>query len=148
MICENDIKCQNHKNYCRDPISNIEGYDEALNDLDHKYVIHHRLETCKRNRKTGKFDIKRDPSEYVDRDTLKAFGLYFNRPANELVYMRYDEHSRLHTSGRGFGTRKDYNKGKRRTKEQKDYLSNLYKGRSWALDPVTGKRHWVDKKEG
>lgn len=81
--------------FCREPISNIEGYDEyILNPKD--YVIHHRLETH------DKWGNKRNPDDYVPTWVLKRLGLYFYRPASELIFMRQDEHTTLHNMGKTY----------------------------------------------
>lgn len=120
--------------FCKEDISLIEGYEE-MRASDKQYILHHRLETHMRDKSTGKIDIPREPKEYVERDTLKAFGLYWNRPANELIFMEYNEHSSLHIKGRGIK-----NGGKhKRSDKQKKYLSELWKGAHWYNNGVIEK---------
>ena len=70
------------KRYCSEPIENIENYQEAVNDKEHVWQCHHRLEV------QGQF---RNSKELLER-----CGMYWNRPARELIFLRMDEHKRLH----------------------------------------------------
>ena len=79
--------------YCCEDISKIENYDEAVKSLE-RYDCHHRLEThifCKSHdaylpRKYGNFTSKQ----------LVEKGLYWNRPASELIFLKVDEHTKVH----------------------------------------------------
>ena len=71
--------------YCSEDISHIENYQDAVNDSDHMWECHHRLEIQGQFRNSVKL--------------LKRCGLYYNRPASELIFLRHDEHRRLHKSG-------------------------------------------------
>ena len=75
------IRCW--KSYCSEPIDKIEHYEEALADNFAGWCMHHRLE------------IQPDGTR-VSRQELKDQGLYFGRPAEELVFMRREEHISLH----------------------------------------------------
>lgn len=75
---------------CREPISKIEGYDEMIGSNE-KYVIHHRLETH------DKWGNKRDES--IPSWVLKRLGLYYYRPASELIFISISEHKKLHQTG-------------------------------------------------
>lgn len=77
--------------FCREPISEIEGYDGMINSNDN-YVLHHRLETHDR------WGNKRD--EPVPMWVLKRLGLYYYRPASELIFITNSEHWKLHQTGR------------------------------------------------
>ena len=73
---------------------------------------------------------------------LKKFGLYWHQPANSLVFMRRDEHSKLHSSGENnkmFGrhhseeTKRKIsfkNKGRVFSEEIRKRLSEAHKGKS------------------
>lgn len=76
------------KTYCCEDISNIENYEEAVSSPE-KWVCHHRMETHRRN---GKERVTR-----LSTQDLIDWGIYYNRPADELVFMTRSEHSRLHT---------------------------------------------------
>lgn len=73
------------KLFCSDDISNIENYTEALNDKDHVWDCHHKLEIH---------------SDYNNsRNDLKLMNLYYNRPACELMFIKHSEHTKLHHTG-------------------------------------------------
>ena len=73
------------KKYCREDLSLIENYDLAINDTTQTWDCHHRGEILP----CGRFS----PND------LNKFGLYFNRPAAELIFLTHSEHSRLHAKG-------------------------------------------------
>lgn len=66
----------------------IENYEIALKDNFLGWVIHHRLETHDYDGKIRENEIF--PNE------LKENGLYFNRPAKELIFLKRSEHRHLH----------------------------------------------------
>ena len=76
--------------YCCEDIKLIEGYDRMMEGWHNGvyFVIHHRFETR---------DVEGKPlDELVSSKLLKAKGLYFQRPASELIFLtekeHYDEH--------------------------------------------------------
>lgn len=71
------------RKFCKDDISMIENYEKAMNDTTQTWHCHHRLET---------FDGERSrPMQY-----LMMVNMYFNRPADELIFLTPSEHQRLH----------------------------------------------------
>ena len=80
----------NQSTYCSEDVKNIKNYDVALNDTSKtKYVIHHRKE------------LELMPDGSIIRrsvEELKSLGLYYNRPAEELIILREREHSMIHSS--------------------------------------------------
>lgn len=68
--------CDNYKD--------IENYDKAIADPDNLWVIHHRKEIDNNGR------IK-----YMSKD-LKQMGLYYHRPADELIFLLPEEHRKMH----------------------------------------------------
>ena len=72
------------KKYCCDALCTIENYYEALNDNFKGWCIHHRLE------------LHPDNSIRFTGNALKNLGLYYNRPACELIFLRGSEHTRMH----------------------------------------------------
>lgn len=74
-----------HK-YCSDDISQIENYESAKNDSSQIWDLHHRLELGS--------DYENTKSE------LEMMNLYWNRPANELIFLTREQHIRLHSSVR------------------------------------------------
>ena len=71
--------------YCSEDLSLIENYALAIADITQTWEIHHRGEVL--------------PCGRFSRDDLKKFGLYFNRPASELIFLTKAEHTRLHFKG-------------------------------------------------
>lgn len=68
--------------YCCEDISRIENYALALADESQVWHCHHRAEILP----CGRYSIKE----------LKAAGLYWNRPASELILLTKADHTRLH----------------------------------------------------
>lgn len=85
--------------YCKDNISLIENYEEAVNDKENVWDCHHRDE------------IRILPSgmvAYRTKEELIGAGHYWKCPANELIFMKQSEHQGLHNKYRhyelkGFG---------------------------------------------
>lgn len=79
----------NPNRFCSESIENIENYAQAIADNEHVWELHHRGEIL--------------PCGVFSKSDLMKFGLYLNRPASELVFLRHDEHRRLHRCGRKLG---------------------------------------------
>lgn len=75
------IKARNIKAYCNEDISLIENYDEAINSME-VYDCHHKLET----------ELNKTKQDLID------LGLYWNRPASELIFLTHSEHAKIHMS--------------------------------------------------
>ena len=73
------------KSYCCDDLSLIENYELAVNDTTQTWECHHRGEILP----CGRFS----PND------LNKFGLYFNRPATELIFLTPTAHRQLHFKG-------------------------------------------------
>lgn len=73
-------KIHKYNYFCSESISEIENYDLALSDKDNTWDIHHRLET----------ELNLSKKELIDN------GLYYNRPASELIFLTRSEHVKLH----------------------------------------------------
>lgn len=69
------------KRYCYE-IENIENYSQAVNDKTQIWDCHHRGEILS----CGTYS----------RQDLKRFGLYWHRPASELIFLPHGKHRRLH----------------------------------------------------
>ena len=76
------ISTRTAKAYCRDDISLIENYDKAVSDTTQMWHCHHRRETI------------------YSRSGLIEIGEYYNRPAEELIFLTPNEHHRLHNLGK------------------------------------------------
>lgn len=117
MICERTVKM-----YCSEDISLIENYEEAINS-SLKYDCHHR------NESTMNKGI----------DELKELGLYFNRPASELIFLEHSEHVRLHRKG------KRPMDGKQHSIDTKRKISNSLRGKKVSDET---KRKMSESKKG
>ena len=80
--------------YCSEDISLIENYQQALSDEERTWEIHHRRE-CDSEGRT-----------LLAHKQLKEMGLYFNRPASELIFVTRSMHWKLHREQRGNGGKK------------------------------------------
>ena len=94
--------------FCRNP-EKIENYELAKADDFKGWDIHHRLETHTSDGERRLVDLSHKE--------LKALGMYYDRPAEELIYLRRIEHTRLH------------HKGKHRSEEAKQKMSVSHKGK-------------------
>ena len=72
------------KRYCSEDISLIENYHEAIADQTRTWEIHHRRE-CDSEGRT-----------LFTKKQLKEMGLYYKRPASELVFVTRSMHWKLH----------------------------------------------------
>ena len=111
------------KHYCCEDFSNIEGYKEALENPNVEYHCHHRLE------------IQED--KILSVKELIDLGLYYNRPASELIILTKQEHLDLHNKAYksirlSEEVRKkisEANKGKTYSEEAKMKMSKAHKGK-------------------
>lgn len=101
----------NFKRYCKD-YKNIENYEKAKADDFVGWHCHHRLETHNSD------GIRRDVD--ISHKKLKALGMYYNRPPEELIFLTISEHNA-------------FNKGKKRSEETKKKIGAASKGNKYAL---------------
>lgn len=106
---------QNFRRYCKN-YQDIENYEKALADNFKGWHCHHRLETNTPDGERREVDIG-----YKE---LKALGIYYNRPAEELIFLTTREHSVLHTKGK-----QAWNKGKKMSEEFCRKNSESHKGK-------------------
>lgn len=99
------------RKYCRDDISKIENYEEAISDKDHTWHLHHRLE------------LTLDGEFALTPEQLKMHDMYYNRPYYELIFLTPAEHIRIHHKGENHHF---YNKTF--TEEHRRKLSESHKG--------------------
>ena len=105
------------KRFCSEDISKIENYDKAISDKSKTvWDCHHKLE------------IKLNKS-YKE---LKEIGLYYNRPASELIFLTHSEHARMHQ------------KDRLRSQEARDKISKSITGEK---HPMYGKHHSQETRE-
>ena len=83
------ISVKSAKRYCKDDISLIENYDEAIKDKDNVWDLHHRLE------------ISLEGKEVHTHKSLKQLGMYYKRPYFELIFLKHGDHAALHNRVKG-----------------------------------------------
>ena len=101
---------QNFKRYCKD-YKNIENYEAAKKDNFKGWECHHRLETHTSDGERRLVDISQKE--------LIALGMYFDRPADELIFLTSREHNA-------------FKKGKHHSEEHKKKLSEAHKGKQFS----------------
>ena len=120
---------RNFERYCKD-YQNIENYDKAATDGFKGWDCHHRLETHNSDGERRLVNISAAE--------LKALGMYYNRPASELVFLTIREHRLLHNEGEN-----NPMYGKQLSEETKKRLSEYRKGENNAM---YGKHHSEESK--
>ena len=115
---------QNFKRYCKD-YKNIENYEKAKKDDFIGWNCHHRLETHNSDGERRLVNISAAE--------LQALGMYYNRPASELIFLPTREHRLLHNEGEN-----NPMYGKQLSEETKERLSEYRKGENNAM---YGKHH-------
>ena len=113
------------KSYCSEPLELIENYQQALAEGFVGWCIHHKRE------------IQQDWTR-VSVQELKDKGLYFHRPASELVFMRNGEHCSLHNIGN------TYMKGRHHSAEMRKKMSEARSGEN---NPFFGKHHSAEMRK-
>lgn len=133
------------KRYCKD-YTQIENYEEAVNDKSQLWVCHHIL------------------GEILTHEQLKEHDFYYNVPSCMLKFVTKSEHSILHNKGKHLSeyTKRKLSvvaKGSHRSEETKQKISEARKGISFSEEHcrnlssiakgrkmiigVDGKRHWT-----
>ena len=75
--------------FCINP-KQIENYAFAISDDKHMWECHHRLETHFSD------GTPRPKNAQLSKEELIALGMYYNRPAEELIFLTKSEHRMLH----------------------------------------------------
>lgn len=134
---------RNFEKYCTEP-EKIENYEKALADNFIGWNCHHRLETHTSDGERRLVDITMEE--------LKALDMYYDRPSEELIFMKHSEHSNLHSEGEHnpmYGNKHseearnkmseawDYDK--HFTEETKNKMSDAHKGNT-----ATKGMHWYN----
>ena len=96
-----------YKQYCKEP-ENIENYEKAKKDDFVGWECHHRLETHNSDGERRIVDISKKE--------LIALGMYYNRPAEELIFLTVKEHNA-------------FKKGRRHSEETRKKMSEAKKGK-------------------
>lgn len=103
--------------YCGEDITLIENYEQAVKDTSQIWECHHRLE------------IQGDKI-YSSKD-LKELGLYWHRPASELILLTKANHTSIHAKYRSEKSKEKYSskmKGRKKSEEFKKKVSKGMKG--------------------
>ena len=100
MICERSAYA-----YCIEDISLIENYEEAVNSPI-QWQCHHKLE----------IELNKSAKELIE------LGLYYHRPASELIFLTVSEHSKLHQS-----IKHNISNGEHLSEEHKRKISDAHK---------------------
>lgn len=74
------------RKYCREDISKIDGYAEALADTTQTWICHH---------------VNGESFTGFCTADLKKLNMYLNRPASELKFVTRNEHRRIHNKSNG-----------------------------------------------
>ena len=77
MICEYTAK-----KFCKEDISLIENFNNAISDQNQTWQCHHRREI------------------ETPRKELIKIGEYYNRPASELIFLTHSQHMAIHKKGK------------------------------------------------
>ena len=134
----------NFKYYCED-YENIENYQKAAADNFIGWDCHHRLET-------HNSDGERRPIDITQKELI-SIGMYYDRPASELIFIKHGEHRSLHNKGRSLSeeTRKklsEASKGKKLSEETRNKMSEARKGKyTGEKNPMYGRHHTEDSKK-
>ena len=110
------ISIHNVSQYCSD-YQKIENYEKAIDDTSQVWDCHHRLETHFSD------GTERPKDAQISMDELKALDMYYNRPANELIFLKPEEHTSLTFKGQ-----MPWCKGKHLPEEMKNKISKTLKG--------------------
>ena len=116
------------KSYCKDDISLIENYSEAVNSSE-IWVCHHRLETTLNGEAA------------LSHTELIRLNMYYKRPYFELIFMKASDHQALHNSIRIWSDASKEKarqskagkpskiKGRPKSEEARKHMSEAQKGR-------------------
>ena len=91
---------------------------------------------------TSRLELTLDGEFALSREQLKMHDMYYNRPANELIFLTHSEHIRLHNSGKYFSEEhrrkiSEANKGKKRAPFSEEHRRKISEA---------AKRRWAKKK--
>lgn len=121
--------------FCCEPLSNIENYEEAVASPN-KWVCHHRLELVA----TGAV-VDSSRQDLIDWD------IYWNRPADELIFLSWSEHNKLHQATDSYKNKLSKAlKGRTVSEETKHKLSEIAKLRTGEKNPFFGRHHSEETK--
>ena len=137
------MELEYYKRYCKD-IEDVENYEKAKTDNFKGWECHHRLETHTSDGERRVVDITAAE--------LQALGMYYHRPASELIFLTESEHKSLrkgkHHSEESKKKISKAAKGKPKTEEHKKRIGKTLKGKYTGEDnPFYGKQHTEEVKK-
>ena len=113
------------RKYCREDITLIKNYAEAVADTTQTWICHHQ---------------NAEPFTGFCTKDLKKMNMYYQRPASELKFVTYSEHTYIHGKGKR-GTMY----GKRQSEETRKKISAAMKGKTHSEETrkkLKGKAAW------
>ena len=118
---------KNISKICKD-FTHIENYDKAIADTSQVWICHHRLET-------HNSDGEKRLVQLTD-DELMILGVYYDRPASELIFLTRQNHITLHHTGKVTSEKTKFKmsnirKGRKMPDEAKKKLSESNKRLRW-----------------
>lgn len=130
---------KNVRIYCCEDLSLIENYDKALNDNTQIWECHHRLEV-------------REDGTHVSAKELEEQGLFYNRPACELIFLTPTEHIKLHKIGNTNMLGKYHSEDAKKKIGQAKIGNTNMLGKHHSEDTkkkmsIARKKYWEDKKK-
>lgn len=115
--------------YCKN-YKDIENFEKAKADNFKGWHCHHRLQTWNSDGERRLVDITMEE--------LIALGMYYDRPASELIFLTERDHKSLHSKGN------TYTRGKHRSEETRKKISEANKGKP---SPNYGKKMSEEQKK-
>lgn len=126
------------KKFCKDDISLIENYYKAINDKTQTWHCHHRRE------------INEEGSFAYSKKDLKDMDLYYNRPAEELIFLTPHQHITMHNKGQSEETKKKKSesaKGEKNPMFGRKGEKNPMFGKKGEKSPCYGRKHSEETKK-
>ena len=114
------------KLFCKEDISLIENYEQAKKDLIQTWHLHHRKE-----------------EEGYSRKELIDLGMYYDRPANELIFLTKSQHMSLHRKGKKWSEQI-----KRKMSEARKGNKGTWYGKTGEKFPRSKPVNQIDKQTG
>lgn len=110
------------KQYCRDDITLIKNYAEAIADKTRTWICHHR---------------NAEPFTGFCRKDLKKMNMYYQRPASELMFVTRREHNIIHNKGKTVSAKtrakmSEVKKGKHHSAETIQKMAESHKGKHFS----------------
>lgn len=104
--------------YCSDDRNCILNYQNAINDGNNMWELHHILESH-----TSDGWLR---PVFISRKELKALGMYYKRPSNEFILLTKKDHFNIHSMGRYFSKFNRISKQKSKSKTKRNRCNKQY----------------------